>query len=97
MLAQAKGADVNQQVFRGYAITAAVREGKAGVVELLVKAGASQLACEEALVEAALHCRPRIAEIIMESELVRPHVAVHALVCAASCGFVDVVAALIEV
>ncbi|KAJ3696883.1 hypothetical protein LUZ61_000588 [Rhynchospora tenuis] len=92
----AKGADVNQRVFKGYPITAAVREGKADVVELLVKSGTSQQACEEAVVEAALHCRAYIAEIVMESELVRSHIAVHALVCASSRGFVDVVEALIK-
>ncbi|XP_072958516.1 uncharacterized protein [Typha angustifolia] len=92
----AKGADVNQNVFFGYATTAAVREGRAEVVELLVKAGASQPACEEALVEAAIHGRARLAHLLMGSDLVRPHVAVHALVTASARGFVDVVDALIK-
>ncbi|RWW55245.1 hypothetical protein BHE74_00038127 [Ensete ventricosum] len=84
-----KGADVNQKLFRGHAITAAVREGHAEVVEVLLKAGASQPACEEGVVEASLHGRARLAELLMGSDLVRPRVAVHALVSAASRGFVD--------
>ncbi|CAD5194706.1 unnamed protein product [Musa acuminata subsp. malaccensis] len=91
-----KGADVNQKLFRGHAITAAVREGHAEVVEVLLKAGASQPACEEGVVEASLHGRARLAELLMGSDLVRPRVAVHALVSAASRGFVDVVDGLIK-
>lgn len=92
-----KGADVNQKLFRGHAITAAVREDQAEVAALLLKAGASQHACEEAVMEASLHGRARIAELLMESDLVRPPVAAHALALAASRGFVDVVDTLIEV
>ncbi|CAL9126200.1 unnamed protein product, partial [Musa textilis] len=91
-----KGADVNQKLFRGHAITAAVREGQAEVVALLLKAGASQPACEEAVMEASLHGRARLTELLMGSDLVRPPVAAHALALAASRGFVDVVDTLIE-
>ncbi|XP_074589241.1 uncharacterized protein LOC141845096 isoform X2 [Curcuma longa] len=91
-----KGADVNQKLFGGHAITAAAREGRAEVVEVLLKAGASQPACEEAAMEACLHGRARLVELLMRSDLVRPHVAVHALVSAASRGYVDVVDRLLE-
>ncbi|XP_008791721.2 ankyrin-3-like [Phoenix dactylifera] len=90
------GADVNLRLFRGYATTAAAREGRAEVVEVLLKAGASQPACEEAVVEACCHGRARLVELLMGSDLVRPHVAVHALVSAAARGFVDVVDTLIK-
>ncbi|KAF8715166.1 hypothetical protein HU200_027721 [Digitaria exilis] len=92
----AKGADVNGKVFRGYPATAAAREGRAEVAELLVRAGASQPACEEAVVEAALQGQAALAAIFMGSDLVRPRVAVHALVSAAARGFVDVVDTLIK-
>ncbi|KAG1331326.1 ankyrin-3-like [Cocos nucifera] len=90
------GADVNLKLFRGYAATAAAREGRAEVVDVLLKAGASQPACEEAVVEACCHGRARLVELLMGSDLVRPHVAVHALVSAAARGFVDVVDTLIK-
>ncbi|XP_062185762.1 uncharacterized protein LOC133889267 [Phragmites australis] len=92
----AKGADVNGKVCRGYPATAAAREGRAEVAELLVRAGASQPACEEAVVEAALQGQAALAAIFMRSDLVRPRVAVHALVSAAARGFVDVVDTLIK-
>lgn len=92
-----KGADVNQKLFRGHAITAAVREGQTEVVEALLKAGASQPACEEAVVEASLHGRASLAEFLIGTDLVRPRVAVHALILAASRGFLDVVDTLIKV
>ncbi|RZC74654.1 hypothetical protein C5167_050134 [Papaver somniferum] len=85
------GADVNQQLFRGFATTAAVREGHLEILEILLKAGASQLACEEALLEASYHGWPRLTELLMGSDMIRSHVAVHALVTACSRGFVDVV------
>ncbi|KAK8933841.1 hypothetical protein KSP39_PZI015849 [Platanthera zijinensis] len=90
------GADVNQKQFRGYATTAAAREGRAEVVEILLKAGAAQPACEDTLAEACRHGQVRAVELILESELVRPRAAAHALVTAASRGFVDVVAALVR-
>ncbi|CAL5349024.1 unnamed protein product [Camellia sinensis] len=90
------GADVNQKLFRGFATTAAVREGHLEILEILVKAGASQPACEEALLEASCHGRARLAELLMGSDLIRPHVAVHALVTACCRGFKDVVDALIK-
>lgn len=88
---------MNGKVFRGYPATAAAREGRAEVAALLVRAGASQPACEEAIVEAALQGQAALAVIFMGSDLVRPRVAVHALVSAAARGFVDVVDSLIKV
>ncbi|KAJ0053059.1 hypothetical protein Pint_02950 [Pistacia integerrima] len=85
------GADVNQKLFRGFATTVAVREGHLKILEILLKAGASQPACEEALIEASCHGRAKLAELLMGSDLIRPHVAVHALVMACCRGFVDVV------
>ncbi|XP_077209978.1 ankyrin [Tasmannia lanceolata] len=90
------GADVNQKLFRGFATTAAVREGHGEILEILLKAGASQPACEEALLEASCHGRARLAELLMGSDLIRHHVAVHALVTASCRGFVDVVDALMK-
>ncbi|CAL5371666.1 unnamed protein product [Camellia sinensis] len=90
------GADVNQKLFRGFATTAAVREGHLEILEILVKAGSSQPACEEALLEASCHGCARLAELLMGSDLIRPHVAVHALVTACCRGFKDVVDALIK-
>ncbi|KAF6166885.1 hypothetical protein GIB67_020319 [Kingdonia uniflora] len=85
------GADVNQKLFRGYATTAAAREGHLEILEILLKGGASQSACEEALLEASCFGRARLAELIMGSDMIRPHVAVHSLVTACCRGFVDVV------
>ncbi|KAF5197858.1 Ankyrin repeat domain-containing protein [Thalictrum thalictroides] len=90
------GADVNQKLFRGFATTAAVREGHFKILEILLKAGASQPACEEALLEASCHGRARLSELLMGSDMIRPHVAVHALVMACCRGFVDVVDSLIK-
>ncbi|KAJ6949311.1 ankyrin-3 [Populus alba x Populus x berolinensis] len=90
------GADVNQKLFRGFAITAAVREGHREILEILLKAGASQPACEEALLEAGFHGRARLAELLMGSDLIRPRVAVHVLVTACCRGFADVVDTLLE-
>ncbi|XP_059643503.1 uncharacterized protein LOC132285337 [Cornus florida] len=90
------GADVNQKLFRGFATTAAVREGHLEILEILIKAGASQAACEEALLEASCHGHARLAELLMGSDLIRPHVAVHSLVTACCRGFVDVVDALMK-
>ncbi|XP_028084791.1 ankyrin-3-like isoform X3 [Camellia sinensis] len=90
------GADVNQKLFRGFATTAAVREGHLEILEILVKAGSSQPACEEALLEASCHGCARLAGLLMGSDLIRPHVAVHALVTACCRGFKDVVDALIK-
>ncbi|KAG0461104.1 hypothetical protein HPP92_021401 [Vanilla planifolia] len=90
------GADANQKLFRGYAMTAAAREGREEAVELLLRAGAGQEACEEAVVEASRHGLARIVELIVGSDFVRPRVSVHALVTAASRGFVDVVDTLLK-
>ncbi|CAI9752589.1 unnamed protein product [Fraxinus pennsylvanica] len=90
------GADVNLQLFRGFAITAAVREGHLEILEILLKAGASQPACEEALLEASIHGCVKFAEMLMGSDLIRPHIAIHALVIASCRGFVDLVDALLK-
>ncbi|KAJ0973063.1 hypothetical protein J5N97_021022 [Dioscorea zingiberensis] len=90
------GADVNQKLFRGYPATAAAREGRSDVLELLVKAGAAQPACEQALLEACAHGHTKLARLLMDSDQIRPQVAVHALVCASSRGFADVVHTLIK-
>ncbi|KAH0860885.1 hypothetical protein HID58_089146 [Brassica napus] len=90
------GADVNQKLVRGFATTVAVREGHFEVLEILLKAGASQPACEEALLGASCHGRAELAELIMGTDLIRPHVAVHALATACCRGFVDVVGTLLK-
>ncbi|KAK3223597.1 hypothetical protein Dsin_010622 [Dipteronia sinensis] len=90
------GANVNQKLFRGYATTAAVREGHLEILDVLIKAGASQEACEEALLEASYLGEARSTELLMGSDLIRPQVAVHALVSACCRGFVNVVDTLIR-
>ncbi|OIW02996.1 hypothetical protein TanjilG_13633 [Lupinus angustifolius] len=90
------GADVNQKLFRGFATTVAVREGHLNILEILLKAGASQPACEEALLEASCHGQAGCAELLMSSDLIRPHITVHALMTACCRGFVDVIQTLIK-
>ncbi|KAM1273186.1 hypothetical protein ACFX2H_023116 [Malus domestica] len=90
------GADVNQKLFRGFATTAAVREGHLEILEILLKAGASQPACEEALLEASCHGHARLVDRLMASDLIRPHIAVHAIVTASCRGFADVVDTLMK-
>ncbi|KAI8030347.1 hypothetical protein LOK49_LG01G02223 [Camellia lanceoleosa] len=80
----------------GFATAVAMREGHLEILEILVKAGASQPACEEALLEASYHGHARHVELLMGSDLIRPHIAVHSLVTACSRGFMDVVDALIK-
>ncbi|GJZ37556.1 putative ankyrin repeat-containing domain-containing protein [Tanacetum coccineum] len=91
------GADVNQKLFRGFSMTAAVREGHLEIFEILLKGGASQPSCEEALLEASCHGRGgKFIELLMASDLIRPHIAVHALVTACCRGFIDVVDTLLK-
>ncbi|XP_027151183.1 ankyrin-2-like isoform X1 [Coffea eugenioides] len=90
------GADVNQKMFRGYATTAAAREGHIEILKMLISGGAAQSACEEALLEACYLGRARPAELLMASDMVRPHVAVHALVTASFRGFKDFVDTLLK-
>ncbi|KAJ0038184.1 hypothetical protein Pint_23689 [Pistacia integerrima] len=78
------------------ATTAAVRECHLEILDVLIKAGASQEACEEALLEASYLGEARSAELLMSSDLIRPQVAVHALVSACCRGFVNVVDTLIK-
>lgn len=94
---QKVGADVNLQSFRGYATAAAAREGHYEILEILLKAGASQPACEEALLEVGSHGHSQLVELLMGSDLIRPHIAVHALVTACCRGFVEVVDNLMKV
>ncbi|KAG9455469.1 hypothetical protein H6P81_008373 [Aristolochia fimbriata] len=90
------GADVNQKLFRGFAITAAACEGNKSVLDMLVKAGASQPACEEALFEASLCGQAQAVEILTQSEMIRPNALVHAVMSASCRGFVDVITTLIK-
>ncbi|BBN03698.1 uncharacterized protein MPTK1_2g25620 [Marchantia polymorpha subsp. ruderalis] len=90
------GADVNQKLFRGFATTAASREGHHQVLDLLLRAGAQQEAVEDALLEACLYGHVKAAELLIGSEMTRPDVLAQALVHASSRGFVDVVATLIK-
>ncbi|KAI3716954.1 hypothetical protein L1987_68204 [Smallanthus sonchifolius] len=92
-----RGADVNQKLFRGFSLTTAVREGHLEIFKILLKAGASQQSCEEALLEASCHGRDGIfIELLMASDMIRANVAVHALVTACCRGFVDLVDVLLK-
>ncbi|KAJ0489664.1 putative ankyrin repeat-containing domain-containing protein [Helianthus annuus] len=90
------GANVNKKLFRGYATTAAARGSHVEILELLIEGGASKLACEEALLEASHLGLAKAAKALMASELIRPNVAIHALVNASCRGFVDVVDTLLK-
>lgn len=85
------GANVDKKLFRGYATTAATRGCHVEILEMLLEGGASQLACEEALIEASHVGLAMPAKVLMASDLIRPNVAVHALVNASCRGFIDVV------
>ncbi|CAA2954015.1 Hypothetical predicted protein [Olea europaea subsp. europaea] len=91
------GADVSQQLFKGFATTEAVRDGHLEILEILVKDGASQPACEEALLEASFHGQEKFVEMLMGSDLIRLHIAIHALIIASCRGFVDLLDALLKV
>ncbi|KAF2574747.1 hypothetical protein F2Q70_00006164 [Brassica cretica] len=82
-MSQNFGADVNQKLVRGFATTVAVREGHFEVLEILLKAGASTDA-------------PSSLSCLWELNLIRPHVAVHALATTCCRGFVDVVGTLLK-
>lgn len=90
------GADVNHKLFRGFPTTSAVREGHLEILEMLVKAGSSQQACEEALLEASCHGHARIVEVLMGSDLIRPRIAIHAFFTACCRGYVNVVDTLLK-
>ncbi|KAK1369758.1 ankyrin-3 [Heracleum sosnowskyi] len=90
------GADVNQKLFRGFSTTAAAREGHQEILQILLKAGASQPACEETLLEASCHGHARSVDLLMGSDLIRPHIALHALFTACCRGFVDLVNVLMK-
>lgn len=67
------------------------------MVEILLNGGAAQAACEEALLEACYLGRTAAADLLMASDMIRPHVAVHALVVASARGFLDTVETLVKV
>lgn len=87
----AAGTDVNERLFRGYALTAAAREGHTEVLSILLKSGAYQPACEEAFLEACLAGQAKTADLLMKWELARPEVLTSALIHASSRGFLDIV------
>ncbi|CAH1433837.1 unnamed protein product [Lactuca virosa] len=90
------GANVNKKLFRGYATTAATRGCHVEILELLIEGGASQVACEEALLEASHHGLAMPAKALMASDLIRPNVAVHAHVNASCRGYIDFVDTLFK-
>ncbi|XVE92172.1 hypothetical protein REPUB_Repub01dG0074500 [Reevesia pubescens] len=90
------GANVNHKLFRGYATTAAVREGHMEILEVLLNAGACQEACEEALLESSYLGFATLAKRLMATDMIRPHFALRALISACCRGFVDVVDTLIK-
>ncbi|PHT57192.1 hypothetical protein CQW23_05678 [Capsicum baccatum] len=90
------GADVNHKLFWGFPTTSAVREGHLEILEMLVKAGASQQACEEALLEAGCHGHARIVEVLMGSDLIRSRIAINAFFTACCRGYVNVVDTLLK-
>ncbi|TKW39027.1 hypothetical protein SEVIR_1G152100v4 [Setaria viridis] len=90
------GADVNQKLFLGYATTAAAREGNIDVLEMLMLAGATQEACEDALSEASLFGEAEAVRILVCSETLGSGAVAHALVTAASRGFDDIVIILLK-
>ncbi|KAL6646708.1 hypothetical protein ACP70R_015402 [Stipagrostis hirtigluma subsp. patula] len=90
------GADVNQKLFLGYATTAAAREGNTDVLEILLLAGATQKACEDALLEASLFAEAEAVRILISSEMLGSEAMAHALVTASSRGFNDIVAILLQ-
>lgn len=94
---QGAGAQVNEQLFKGYATTAAAREGHNAALDLLLRAGAGQEAVEEALLEACLFGQVKAAELLIATDLTRLDILAQALVHASSRGLVDVVATLIKV
>lgn len=88
---------MNKKLFRGYATTAATRGRHVEILELLIEGGASQVACEEALLEASHHGFAMPAKALMASDLIRPNVAIHALVNASCRGYIDFVDTLFKV
>ncbi|GMH18704.1 hypothetical protein Nepgr_020545 [Nepenthes gracilis] len=82
---------MNQGLFRGFTITTALREGHLEILEILLKARASQPTCEEALLEASCDGREGFVELLVGSDLILSHVLVHAFVTACCKGFNDVV------
>ncbi|KAJ3706216.1 hypothetical protein LUZ61_009921 [Rhynchospora tenuis] len=90
------GADVNRKLFKGYATTAAAREGHIDILGMLMEYGASQDACEDALIEATSLDQTEVVRLLISSEMVGPMALAHATVIASSRGFVDVITVLLE-
>ncbi|XVF85219.1 hypothetical protein PTKIN_Ptkin17bG0100300 [Pterospermum kingtungense] len=90
------GTNVNHKLFRGYATTAAAREGHMEILEVLLNGGACREACEEALLEASCLGYARPAKRLMATDMIRPQFALRAFVSACCRGFVDVVETLMK-
>ncbi|KAJ7518627.1 hypothetical protein O6H91_20G000900 [Diphasiastrum complanatum] len=88
------GADVNEKLFRGYATTAAAREGHHQIIDVMQRAGAAQPALEDALLEACLYNQVKSVEVLISSEMTRPEILAQALVHASNRGYLDIVATL---
>ncbi|KAG0450039.1 hypothetical protein HPP92_027108 [Vanilla planifolia] len=92
---QGLGSGCEPEAVPRYAMTAAAREEEEAV-ELLLRAGAGQEACEEAVVEASRHGLARIVELIVGS-ILSALAFRFMLATAASRGFVDVVDTLLKI
>jgi hypothetical protein len=88
---------VNRKLYKGYATTAAAREGHVNILQMLLEYRASQDACEDALVEASSLGETEIVQLLISSAIVGPTALSHAIVIASSRGFVDVINALLKV
>lgn len=88
---------MNRKLYKGYATTAAAREGHINILDMLLEYGASQDACEDALVEASSLGETEIVRRLISSGIVGPTALSHATVIASSRGFVDVIDALLKV
>jgi hypothetical protein len=94
---QMAGADVNQKLFLGYATTSAAREGNIDVLKMLLLAGATQEACEDALSEACLFGEVEAVRILVSSEMLGIEAMARALVTACWRGFDDISVILLQV
>jgi hypothetical protein len=92
---QMAGADVNQKLFLGYATTAAARN--IDVLKMLLLAGATQEACEDALSEACLFGEVEAVRILVSSEMLGTEAMTRALVTACSRGSDDISIILLQV
>jgi hypothetical protein len=93
----ADGWSLNQKLFLGYATTSAAREGNIDVLKMLLLAGATQEACEDALSEACLFGEVEAVRILVSSEMLGIEAMARALVTACSRGFDDISVILLQV